>query len=249
MSRLTPEQKYYRTKRTLLLVSVGALVIIVLVLLQKCNEGKSAQLAYDAIDQRLNNVVDDSARIKGLLDEERKKTNDLELTIAEMTSNLVLTSNALVDASEKNKQLGVAYKKARAQRDTVTSFILCDSLVSENENISALLTSANSQVTAINELRKEEKRGLQNQINILQSAYDSCLSAVVFTKKELPAIKPKGKLCAVVSGIGSGPLLGIGGGFTLVTKNHVLIGAKAYATNQGLLTTVEFGVPLNFKRK
>lgn len=249
MSQLTPEQKYYRTKRTLLLVSVTAIVIIVLVLLQKCNGGKSAQLAYDAIEQRLNSVVEDSARIKTLLDNERKKTNDLELSVADMTSKYVIVHTELLRESKRSMQLAADYKRARERRDTVESLVLCDSMVAAIEIRDKQFRSLSEKTTLLDSLRVEQIKSLRRVNNILQGGYDSCLSAAVFVQKELPAIKPKSKLCAVVSGIGSGPLLGIGGGFTLVTKNHVLIGAKAYATNQGLLTTIEFGVPLNFKRK
>lgn len=248
MSELTPEQKYYRTKRTLLLVSVAAIVIIVLVLLQKCNEGKSAQLAYDAIEQRLNNVVDDSTRIKGLLDDERKKTNDLEMAVAEMTANYIITRNELLRESKRSTQLAADYKNARAQRDTVESFIICDSMADENSKLVEWAQKAWRQAASIDSLRREQNKSLNSQIKILRGGYDSCLSAAAFSVKELPKIKPRQKMY-IDGAVMVGAITGVGGGGSYLDLKGNKFSPKVSVTNMGTIYEFGYGRLLSFKRK
>lgn len=253
MTEITPEQKYYRTRRREVYFRwafVASLVVIAWLFLKRgCGEAKESKLAYVAIEKRLKSVIGDSARLEAEVRGLKNAKEDMDLRTADYIADLLLTKDALFESEGSRSRLAAEVKKAKASKDTASYIAHCDSLAEESEKKDGFLQKAWAQARAIDSARKEQIKNVEKQRDVYKQGYESCLSAVVFSVAELPKIKPRGKLCAVVSGIGSGPLLGIGGGFTYVTKTKVLIGAKAYATNQGLLTTLEFGVPLNFKRK
>ncbi len=248
MSNLTPEQRYYRNKNILLSIIVAAGIIIIFLVWKGCQNSRSTNEAYDAIEARLNNAIEDSVQIRAALSEERKKNNELEMAVSERTSDYIITHNELLRESAKAKQLAADYKKARERRDTVTSFELCDSMAAAIEYRDKQIQSISSKALILDSLRKEQIKGLKKINNILQVGYDSLLTAAVFVKKELPKIKPNSKMY-IDAAATTGYVNGLGGGLSLMDTKGNRFGAKYMFTNQKPIYMIEYGRLLNFKRK
>lgn len=252
MTDTTPEDKFYTAKKReiylrWLLIVVTA--VFVFLWIRGYKEGEDAAIAYKAIQDTLQSVLDDTARVHGEARRLKHENADRDLHIADLVADLQATRGALIDESDKASRLSFEVKKAKANKDTVRYYEKCDSLADQNRiknnHIIDLVKKYGLQENAY----QERIRNADSLSKHLEFSYDSCKNAVKFAKTELPKIKPKGRVCAVVTGVVDGGILGIGGGFTYISPNSILIGVKGYATNLGSLYTVEFGVPLNFKRK
>lgn len=252
MPQLTPEEKYYRTKRYILIGSVVVIVVIALLWWNGCQKGKEAidsKLAYNLIKDTLQSVLDDTARIYGENRRLRYEANDLDLHIADLVADLQMTKGALIDKSDIADRLAREVKKAKANKDTSTQLEKCDSLadavfVQRNQINQMLVVDARK-----DSLHTLKIKNLEAQRDNFERGYDSCKNAVKFASAELPKIEPTGKVYITGGGLLNGPVFGGTGGFTHISKKNRLIAGKAMYTNYGWGGLIELGLPLNFKRK
>lgn len=245
----TPEQKYFRAKTALMIVGFISAAIIVFVLLSKCNGEKSASIAYNNIKDRLQKVLDDSAKAKEIAKAKEEDIRQLELALADAVDSKQVMNDVLRDEFNRSAALEKQLRKAKADKDTIEIVKLADSCCSANSFLREKYNASISGQKLTDSLYRLRVKKADSLATHWHMEYTKCFSAVEFSAGELPKIKPKGKVCAVVTGVVDGGILGIGGGFTYISPHSILVGVKGYATNVGPLYTVEFGVPLNFKRK
>lgn len=246
----TPEQKYYKTKNVLLIISFVGIVILAFVLLKKCGSEKAASIAYDNIKNRLNAVLDDSAKAKQESEAMKKDIQQLDTALADSKANEDLMHSALVEKSNKADRLERQLQKAKLDKDTVTIMAMADTCCAENSlwkiKVNALV--AGQKLT--DSLYKLIVKKADSLGRHWERKYDSCLSAVLFSSTELPKLEPKGQWFGTGGGFVSGPVFGATGGITHITKKQLLISAKGVLTNYGPGGMVEVGMPFNiFKRK
>jgi hypothetical protein len=253
MPKLSEQEKYARTRRReryllwALLLIIGLMAWLLLA--KSCGEAKDTKKAYEDISTALKEALDREKNIRERASELEQQNQQLDMTISELVYDRDMIQGALIDESEKSNRLAQEVKKAKSAKDTTGYIVKCDSL---SDVVIELKSRINEQkkvdsMVYVSLIKRSDN--LQAQVFLWKGAYDSCINTVRTVDTLLPQIKPTGQLCVVATGMVSGPILGIGGGFTYVTRNKVLIGARGFATNQGLLTTIEFGVPLNFRRK
>lgn len=236
------------TKAKNILLIVAAIIIFILVY-KGCRESKQSTEAYKQIETALKNVLNQDKHVREVARNLQHENLQLDSIVADLIADRDMLQGALVDESDKTKRLSAEVKKAKANRDTISYYLHCDSLAEESNKKDEYLKEAWFQVAKIDGIRQEQIENLEKQRDLWKLSYDSCLNAVKRVDDLLPALKPKGRLYGVVSGVVDGGILGVGGGFTWQSKNNILISAKALATNVGPLYIAEFGVPLSLKRK
>ncbi len=249
MPEVSEQEKYYRQRRRLMIGLLLSAIIIILLIWRGCANSDRSLVVYESINERLQKVINDSAELNKQLQQKISDYQKLDLSYSELTADYVITHAALVSESEKANRLANQVKKAKVDNDTAKYIASCDSLAEESIKKDSNLQIAWRQATLIDSTHKEQIKNLTNQIYILKKGYDSCLSAVVYVKEELPALKPQSKLYINVTGVIDGGIFGVGGGFTLKTKKELMIGGRVMATNMGAIYLLDIGVPLSLKRR
>lgn len=252
MSELTPEQKYYRTKRreVYLRWAVGvAAAIVVFLLIRGCNNQRAANEAYNAIKDTLQSVLADTARTNAIARSLRAENADLDLNIADLVEDLQLTKGALIDESDRADKLAVAYKRARAEKDTVQMLSNCDSLANQHWILLARQWKEDSIDTELHNAFRASIKNLTAQSDNFEKSYKKCLAAVTFASGELPKLEPRGQWFLTGGGFMAGPVFGGTGGFTHVTKKSLLLSAEGMLTNYGPGAMAKVGLLLGAKRR
>lgn len=244
----TEIEKYYKTKR-LLLIGIVLLAIVVIFLVWKgCQQSKNAAAKYALIKDTLQSVIDDTARINAEAKKMSQQIGDLELDLADVVADREVMQGALIDKSDKADRLASELKAAKAKKDTVKYFEKCDSLADEVTGLRTYLEDqarfqrgVDSAYTAL--LAKE--RSLRD---LYRFSYDSCKKAAIAANTALPAIKPRGKWYIDGAAV-TGFITGAGGGVSHTDTKGNHFGAKFIPTTTKPLYMVEYGRLLSFKRK
>lgn len=241
-------EKYYKTKRWLLIGLVIAVIAIILLVWNGCNQSKEANAKYTLLKDTLQSVISDTQRINNQAKQIEKEKAELELDLADLVADRELIQGALIDQSDKAVRLAAELKVAKAKKDTVSYYEKCDSLADEMTNLKIYIEDnarfqrgVDSAYTAL--LASERKLR-----DLYKFSYDSCVKAVVSANNALPAIKPKGKLY-IDGAVKFGAVTGIGGGLSYIDTKGNKFSAKAYTTNLGPVYEVGYGRLLSLKRK
>lgn len=248
MTELTPEQKYYRTKRILLLSLVVALVIIVLTQIQRCN-GERDAITYDKIQDTLKATLADNERIQAVARSKEAEANEAKLRHAEILEEKNVLQQEVFHLTGENDRLSIIIKKAKADKDTATVFVYVDTLLLQNQLLGDKVTALaqkQHESDSLYELRLDSASSL---ITYWENHYNGCISTMKFVTTQLPKLVPHGKVYLTGGAFDAGPIFGGTGGITYVTKKGLFVSGKGMITTQGPGGMVEVGVLLNFKRK
>lgn len=251
MPELTPEQKYYRTKRREIYlrwaVVIGAAIIIFLSI-RGCQIERAATAAYDQIENVLKNTLAQDKKIRDSSKNLEKEKAALDSTVADLIADRDMLQGALIDDADKMKRLAAEVKSAKANRDTVRYIEKCDSLAEESIKKDEFLKKAWAQVAKVDGTRLAQIENMRRQRDLWRRGYDSCMGAVNKVDSLLPQIKPRGKVY-IDGAVKFGSITGAGGGLSYVDNKGNKFSAKAYATNVGPVYEAGYGRLLSFKRK
>jgi hypothetical protein len=248
MPDLSPQEKYYRTKRYVVIGGVIVVIILALLLWNGCQKAKNDQLAYEAVKERLDAAIKDTARVNSELAKERKNSRELEFSVADLQSRYVISTRALQDEARVSERLRLKIRNAKVNNDTASYVDNCDSLVEASEQSERHRLAALRQAAMIDSIRIEQIKGKNREIKILQGGYDSCMSAIIFTNNTLPQLKPTSKVYFDITGmVGAVPAIGAGLGF--MTKDGKMISVDVLYSAHGSIYQLRASSPLSFKKR
>lgn len=254
MTELTPEQQYWSLKLKaqrfkligIALIAIGALLFF---LVRSCGREQEAGIAYNAIRDTLQSVLDDTARVNAEARRLRHEKEDIDLKLADAIAEKDLWQDASMENAEKAKRLSLEVQKAKTQKDTPAYYKNCDELAQTNlilegqlqEQMDASQVAASFYVASLKLMDSTAKRW--------EDAYRKCLKPVEFVAAELPKLEPKGKWYVDIAGMSGGAIIGAGGGLTYVDKNDRMYTVDVLGTNYKPVVLGKVGVPLLGRRK
>jgi hypothetical protein len=251
MKEITEQEKYFKTKRWLIIGIAALFIIVCLLLVDRCNKGKEisdAKTSYAQIEGALKNVLSQDKHVRKYADSIEKRNSDLELEKAESRDNVEFYQKLFTDENYKAYRLSIELKKAKAANDTARYIEACDSLGEANIMLKGLMDTLIRVNNRNEEINSERLRGEIALSQHWKRGYDSCMSAVKTADNLLPDIKPKSKFY-IDGKVLFGAVTGVGGGFSLVDTKGNKFSVTASATTSGPLYEAGYGRLISLKRR
>lgn len=253
MTELTPEQHYWRIRSQdrykMIVLVIIAIGVFIFALSRGCaNENKSA-IAYKAIRDSLQKVLDDTARVNAEARRLRHEKEDIDLKLADAIAEKDLWQDASMENAEKAKRLALEVQKAKSQKDTPAYYKNCDELAQTNLILEGQLQEQMDASQVAGSFYAASLKIMDSTAKRWEDAYRKCLKPVEFVAAELPKLEPKGKWYVDIAGMSGGAIIGAGGGLTYVDKNDRMYTVDVLGTNYKPVVLGKVGVPLLGRRK
>lgn len=227
-------------------------VVIYILSHKSCGQSKAiaeGEKSYSVIENALKETLKHDEKVTKENSRLEKEYSQVDSALADVIADRDMIQDALIDESDRSKKWETAYQKAKADKDTVRVVVFCDSIALANKGLRQEVQKLIQSSALTDSGRVKMIDNLNLQVSLWKDSYFKCFDAVKKTDSLLPSIRPRGVFIASVNGLVSGPVIGIGPGITYKFANDVLVSGKALFTNNGTLTLLEFGVPLNNRKR